>query len=501
MAKRYTDEEILHAIDQTGSKMAAASLLQMNERGLRRRCNRMTHPPSKHAHAPAQTGKTYLITSAVNATKVHPRFIKSMLQYCAENEAELLVIPMRYRNPTNRDETQDDDWWDARVLPYLLSERTRIAPGLVVMADIKIQPTAVRPLTGWLTVSGTDSAIFGHTKIALETVATHPKSHAKIVQTTGSCTVEQYSDTNAGAKGTFHHTLGAIVVEICGTKAYTRHICPLKDGSFIDLDRKYTIDGSEQAPDAEAITMGDIHAELVEKQVIVATKALAARVKAKTIFAHDVLNFGSASHHSGYFERYSRHVSKTSSVLLELQKTAAVLDDLATCAPEIVMINSNHHDHFTQWLSKSEHAHDLENALVFHETKAAMLRAIYEKGYLDPFRMWMDKLMVSAKTLRWLKPGEPCSRKGVEFSWHGHKGPNGARGSTKGFANVGAKVTKGHSHAAQIIDGAHSVGLSGLMNMGYNADSPSGWTWTHEILYANGKRTLVHCVGGSFFRA
>jgi len=65
---------------------------------------------------------------------------------------------------------------------------------------------------------------------------------------------------------------------------------------------------------------------------------------------------------------------------------------------------------------------------------------------------------------------------------------------------IGAKVTKGHSHGAEIVDGAHSVGTSSKLNMGYNADSPSGWTHSHEITYANGKRTLIHCVGGTFFR-
>jgi hypothetical protein len=112
----------------------------------------------------------------------------------------------------------------------------------------------------------------------------------------------------------------------------------------------------------------------------------------------------------------------------------------------------------------------------------------------------MDKLMANSGALKWLKPGESFIRHGVEHAYHGHKGPNGARGSTRGFATIGAKVVKGHSHGAEIIDGARSVGTSSLMDLGYNADSPSGWTHTHNLLYANGKETLIHCVGGRFFR-
>lgn len=443
--------------------------------------------------------KTYVITAAVNATKAHSAFLKTLQLYCAMRGAQLIVIPMRYRNPTRTDDTPDD-WWDSKLAPYITHERTKIAKRLVVLADIKIQPTAINPLQGWLTVSGTDSAILGHTKIALKSVATKVGDPAKLVLTTGACTVEQYSDTNAGAKGQFHHTLGAVVVEVDGTHNHIRHICPLKDGSFIDLDRKYASKGPEAAPRCSVLTMGDAHAEMADKAVTEATECLAELVKPINLVAHDVLNFGSAGHHNDYFERFRRRVTKTSSVLKELEITAAHLDRLSALADQIVMVGSNHHNHFTQWLEKAEHANDLENALVFHETKAAMLQAIHGGGYCDPFQYWMNKLMRSGERLHWLKPGESFARHGIEFGWHGHKGPNGARGSTRGFANIGAKVTKGHSHGAEIIDGAHSVGTSSKMNMGYNLDSPSGWTHTHEITYANGKRTLIHCAGGSFFR-
>lgn len=497
-APRYTQEQIQSAVIEFGSVAAAARSLGLDERGLRRRIKRndIQTRASKTATAQAQT---YVITAAVNATKAHAAFLKTLQLYCTERDAQLIVIPMRYRNPTRQDDTPDD-WWDARLLPYVTHTRTRIARGLVVLADIKIQPTAVNPLQGWLTVSGTDSAILGHTKIALKSVATKLGDPAKLVLTTGACTVEQYSDTNAGAKGEFHHTLGAVVVEVDGSANHIRHICPMKDGSFIDLDRRYTTKGVEAAPACEVLTMGDIHAQRADARVRKATERLAELVRPRHIVAHDVLDFGSASHHAKYFEKFRRHCLGLSSVLDELKTTAEYMDGIAELAPNVVMVGSNHHDHFTQWLEKSEHAHDLENALVFHETKAAMLRAIYEGGYCDPFKMWMDRLMHHGKKLQWLKPGESFSRNGVEFGWHGHKGPNGARGSTQAFATIGAKVTKGHSHGAEIIDGAHSVGTSSQMDMGYNLDAPSAWTHTHDLTYANGKRTLIHCVSGRFFR-
>lgn len=497
-APKATNEQLAEAL-RHNTIAATARLFDIGERSLRRRIHRNAIPVGADKQPVTANAQTYVITAAVNATKAHSAFLKTLEVYCAERGAQLIVIPMRYRNPTRQDE-RPEDWWDAKLSPYLVHQRTKIAKGLVVLADIKVQPTAINPLQGWLTVSGTDSAIIGHTKIALQSVATKVGDPAKLVLTTGACTVEQYSDTNAGAKGQFHHTLGAVVVEVDGDANHIRHICPMKDGSFIDLATKYTANGPEAAPECIVLTMGDVHAELADERVTKATEALAELVKPKNIVLHDVLNFGSASHHAKFFEKYRRHVTKTGSVMRELEVTARHLDRLSRLAPALVMVGSNHHDHFTQWLEKSEHAHDLENALVYHETKAAMLRAIYEGGYCDPFKLWMDTLMSHGEKLKWLKPGESFSRHGVEFGWHGHRGPNGARGSTRGFANIGAKVTKGHSHGAEIVDGAHSVGTSSRMRMGYNEDSPSAWTHTHDLLYANGKRTLVHCIGGSFFR-
>lgn len=502
-ARKATDEEIIQALQSCRTVPEAAALLGLHERNLythKARLERLGVDFDNHLPAVEVSAQTCVITAAVNATKAHGPFLRTLELYCAQRGAQLIVIPMRYRNPTRREEVGDDEWWDDRLAPYLTHNRTKIAKNLVVLADIKVQPTAINPLQGWLTVSGTASAILGHTKIALRSVATKVGDPAKLVLTTGACTIEQYSDTNAGKKGEFHHTLGAVVVEVDGAANHIRHICPMKDGSFIDLATKYSAKGMQPAPQADVLVMGDVHAEMADPRVHAATKQLAELIRPKHLVLHDVLNFGSASHHAKYFEKFRRVVTGTSSVLKELQVTAAHVDELAGLADRTVMVGSNHHDHFTQWLEKSEHANDLENALVYHETKTAMLDAIHRGGHCDPFQYWMDKLMKNNERLTWLKPGESFAKHGIEYGWHGHKGPNGARGSTKGFATIGAKVTKGHSHGAEIIDGAHSVGTSSNLRMGYNEDSPSAWTHTHDITYANGKRTLVHCIGGRFYR-
>lgn len=484
-------------MSQGYTNQQTADHLGINERTVRRWKSKISQAPALEVQAKADT---YVITSAVNATKAHAGFLASLHTYCVANDARLIVMPMRYRNPTRKDESRDDEWWDAKLAPYLVSERTKLSRDVVLLADIKIQPTAINPLQGWLTVSGTDSAILAHTKVALQSVATMVGDDAKLVMTTGACTVPQYSDTNAGRKGAFHHTLGAVIVEVDKKGTHLRHVLGDKDGSFIDLTTKYSRHGVEAAPDASVLVLGDLHARQVDSKALEATEELAVAINPKAVCLHDALDFSSASHHAGYFERFKLHVTQQNSILKELQVTAKILDRISMWAPEIVMVGSNHNEHFTQYLSKYENALDLENALVYHETKAAILRSIHEGSYLDPFKYWMDKIASKPESIHWLRPGESFARHGIECGFHGHKAPNGARGSTKAFANIGAKTVTGHSHSPAIIDGAYTVGTTSKLKLGYNEDSPSSWHHTHCVVYANGKRALLHCVGGRFFR-
>ena len=66
--------------------------------------------------------KRYVITYAQNATPVHEEFLNSILTYCKENKAELIVIPGRYRNPTSiwTAQNQSHERWDMGTFPFNL---------------------------------------------------------------------------------------------------------------------------------------------------------------------------------------------------------------------------------------------------------------------------------------------------------------------------------------------------------------------------------------------
>ena len=159
--------------------------------------------------------KRYIVTSAMNNCHVVDSVWESINHYAKKNDAEIIVIPVRYKNPTSQRETRnidDEAWWDECVLPHTTDQHVRLHEHLWLMAHVRVQATAVNPLSGLEAMSKGASGIFGHSQLAMKMVATPQHKLPKVLYTTGSCTKDIYSDTKAGVKGKFHHNYGALIV-------------------------------------------------------------------------------------------------------------------------------------------------------------------------------------------------------------------------------------------------------------------------------------------------
>ena len=191
-------------------------------------CKKRTTKPRKpdievemREHLPKR--KRYLVTSAQNATPIH-KDLWSSLKHCADYyNAELVVVPSRYKNPTSQwSEEQDTlEWWDSAVMPYLVKGTINLSKRLCIL-DTKVQWTAQKPLTSLETLTGDKSGIVGHPKVALKSVATPQHQNAKMMYTTGCVTQPNYTDTKQGDIGKFHHTYGAVIAEVDGYVEFGR---------------------------------------------------------------------------------------------------------------------------------------------------------------------------------------------------------------------------------------------------------------------------------------
>jgi len=115
----------------------------------------------------------YFVTCSQNNTPVDFRFWASVKHYVKKNDSTLVVLPIRYRNPTSIFNKQDQDvWWPDEVQPYLVENILKIHPDLWIMGNMRIQATAENPLLGLDSMSQGASAIYGHNQIQMKTVPT-----------------------------------------------------------------------------------------------------------------------------------------------------------------------------------------------------------------------------------------------------------------------------------------------------------------------------------------
>lgn len=452
---------------------------------------------------------TLIITAAQNATPVHKPFVAALEQMCEERNGDILCIPLRYKNPTSRwsKSQSNDEVWAPEVTRYLCNERKKLNSNLIVMGDVKVQPTASSPLSGFEAMTHGESAILGHPKIQSKTVATPQSRMPKILSTTGVATMRNFTDSRAGKQAEFHSTLGALVVEIVGKKFHIRRInADKKSGSFIDLDRMYGADWTggrpTEAQPALGIIHGDQHVDSANPKVVKAQDELSDFLKVQHRIFHDLHDgYAGNPHHAGNpFNAIAKMRYNRADVKAEVERAFDFLAKRAAKGRKLIVVPSNHDDFLTRYIINQDWRSVPGNAEFYLETALAMVRATHmdETGtrYPSPFIYWGRKRF-GEELVKFLDRDESFTLAGVELGMHGDKGPNGARGSIKNLRRVGVKSIIGHGHSPGEDEGCMQVGTSTHLRLEYNI-GPSGWLNTDALIYANGKRTLIHYIDGEY---
>jgi hypothetical protein len=457
--------------------------------------------------------KRFIITAAQNGTPVHEEFWACLLTAARELDAEILVIPLRYKNPTSvfSGSQQNAEWWAPAVTPYLWNQRHALNKNLTVLADIKCQPTAVDPLAGMDGVSGDFSGILGHTKLRLRSVPTPHGKMAKILTTTGACTTENYTDSRAGKVGEFHHSLSAVIVELDGPLFHLRqlHYSAKVTPRVIDLDRAYHPNHAEPAPRAIAVAKGDTHVDFIDPTVDEATHGaggLLDAVRPQYLIEHDLLDGYSCNpHHKGsVLNAVAKRLAGRDCIRSEVNRAIDYVRARVRPKMTTVVVGSNHNDFLgraiavclEQGLVKFGAVNVefiLETALM--QVKGTLLNPRKGTEYPDAFNYWLRRAKMSA--VRAMDIDESLLLGGIEHGMHGNLGPNGARGSVRNLARIGVKSVTGHGHAPEIFEGHYRTGTSTFLKLEYN-HGPSGWLNTHCVTNADAKRQLVTIVNGKF---
>lgn len=480
----------------------------------------------KHRPAPEASVETvdqgvrrFILTSAQDATKLDEGFLTCLETYRdwlqVDAPCEIMIAGFTYGKSLFEEHAKTAVHWPERIKGYMRNERVRLGDRIDWCAEMNTLPTATSPLTGFTTYTRERWGIFPHAKVQLLSVPTMKSDPAKIVMTTGACTKANYVQKRAGLVASFHHVIGAVLVEIDADGTFfCRHLLADDDGSFYDLDRHITAGKVTTDNRVKALNHGDLHIAQIDPDICEQTfgvrpngerdrdgdrvwvrtdgETMLDALKPEFQFYHDSLDQQARNHHNvkdphHMFMLHSRGIESVEGECHEVGRFIA-MTRRSWC--QTVMVESNHDLALKTWLKNSDWKYDPLNARFNLRCNLAILDAIHHR---TPNFSIFEKVLREAADLTgvtFLRQDQSFVVAGIEKGMHGHLGANGARGAPAQFTRMGPKATTGHTHSCGILDGIYTAGTKSNLDLGYNLGL-SSWTHSDVVTLPNGKRQIV----------
>ena len=434
------------------------------------------------------TKKILLVTCAQNATPVHTDMWANMKAYAEYLNADISVIPNRYKNPTSIFTEKEDDWWAKEVIPYLDTTDHNACKNLVILGGFKVQPTAAYPLKELSAITTGRTAIVGHPKMHLESVPVLEGEHRQKLWSTGTLTLENYTDSRAGAKGKSHHTFGFVIVELDGDDFHIRHVPVCEDGTFQDL--WFKVDGDVTVCDKiRTLVLGDLHVGDHSDDKLDSSITLAHCLTPEHVVLHDIFNGHSVNPHEvkDGVKAFHRINNKRHLLSKEVDEMYGMLHWLTQelHQSKFVVVRSNHDIFVDRYLVDRNWKDDAANADWYAECLLVLLRDENCKGVIPYLieKEFGDRIICLGRDESY-RPGE------YQLANHGDLGTNGSKGSPLQYSKLNTKQITGHTHSPSRINGLLVAGTSTKLRVGYNV-GPSSWAHADVIEYLNGKGTHI----------
>ena len=439
-----------------------------------------------------ESKKRFIISWCQSETDINERFLSNIEAYASHIDASIHIIAGRYKNPIslsasksiqNKEDVLQNSWHE-RVLPYLDANRHKIHKHLCILSDLKIQPTASTPLSGINGLTGLESCIVGHPRVHLKSLPILDGYPHKLLLTTGSVSVENYTDTKVGKKGEFHHTLGFVVVELDGNDFHVRQVTSDEDGTFYDLE--YCVFGGIVSKHNEptVIVFGDLHLGETNEEALKTSFDMADKLKCTQIILHDIADFHSISHHElkDPIALLKREDNGSDNLKKELDSIVDFLNEKSNY--NFTIVKSNHCAFIDRWIASNDWRKS-NNKRTYLELAYNLINNKENKGVLP-----MYLKINNVRNINCLGINDSVRVNDWELGVHGHLGTNGSRGGAMQFKNLNTKLITGHSHTCERLDGLVTVGTMTKLRMNYN-NGLSSWNHANAVIYPNGKVQLI----------
>jgi hypothetical protein len=502
---RTTIQDILkrHKLDAAANKLPIAPTFGVN----------LPHRPKTVKTKSGQV-RRFILSAAQDDTAVHDDFLRNLETYASYLGAEIMIGGFTYNKSLFEDHAAHTGWYHPSVQKYLVHTSIVFNDDVVFCGEMNTLPTAVDPLSGFEVYTRHRSGIFPHAKVRLSSIPTMKGTPAKINMTTGAVTMPNYVRKRAGIVASFHHVVGAVLLEIDEEGDwFARHLIADEDGDFQDLDVIVENGKVTTGYRVEAINWGDIHYPATDVNVADGgwggfnklAPTMLDTLEPRYQFLHDTADFRERNHHETMnphigFEKWWRNQEDIRETFLAL---GGFLSDFRRDFTQVVVVESNHDLAFERWLREASWKTDPVNAELYLEANLRKLQAIKEGESINMLQWALGQSGAEIDDVIFLKEDESyriCERDndtGIECGMHGHLGGNGSKGTPRQFTRMGPKANTGHTHSPGIIDGIYTAGTSSLLEAGYNKGL-SSWAHAHIVTYPNGKRAIVQMKEGKW---
>ena len=463
--------------------------------------------PNDYVH---KDSNRYVITCAINNTPIHRDTLKSLESLCQDLEAELIVVPIRYKNPPLVvNSGQYNVVWPKSLEGKYVSSRLELNDRITLFGDVLIQATTILPLSGLASLPSGKHAVFGHPILQLETYPNIVGKQAKMSLTTGSVSIPSYSNTKQGHRARELHHLGATLVEVDKNKdLFFSYQLSYSEASksIIHLDKEYFANGKVRlAEPATALTIGDTHVGDHSVDVHDAILKLNKDLRVRNNHWHDFFNGKAVNHHirNNLTARFKSLVCEKNNLAKEIDQVYDFIHKYLDPSINHYFIDSNHNDWIDRWLANPTSNLDIDNLYLYHKLNYTILDDFLNnrKSVMTGFSVIVDEFKKKnagyANNLRVLDGETPLCYNNTYYDQHGHIGVSGSRGSPNQFANLQFKTVIGHNHYPFIRGNGWGAGTSTKLKLEYTKGL-SKWLNTSILEYSNGTKTMIHFVGSSY---
>ena len=453
-------------------------------------------------HSDLKNYKRFFVTTAVSYKEVDENFYNSIKNFCARNEALLLILPCADVASTNtktkltfRNILKDE---------YFIHQETKLNDK-IFLSNIKISAKQIVPTTGLSRIGQRNgSYIFASPKQSLEFVATSAQKDRSpmALMTPGCLTVPNYQSERYMSERTSYiaendHVMGGVIVEIADRKKFHfRQVQANHKGEFVDLSTRYKPNGEIEKNIQAHLYAGDWHSGQTDKHIFKGLSKLFDNLPIYDFITGDFFDGYSISHHTINvpLKRVKRHMESKSSLVNELASGAEDMNwILNNISGSLVMVKGNHDEVLEKYLMNANYIKDdinhydsLDLAKLYLEGKNVLKEAYRKHTDIQEF----DRII-------WLERDEEYKIANVECGQHGDKGANGSKASLLSIEKAYGNCVVGHTHSAAILRGVFRVGTYSILDLDY-VSGPSSWTQTGCLVYDDGSRQLINFINGDF---